>query len=153
MRPNPNTSQIDDRVIAGDVLATSKMLADTCAKYAIESYSPGVRQTMASIYMEKLSGNEKIFRFMENRGWYPVEKADQQSISQIHSKFSATETGYYGAQYGPQPQGVGQETQLGKPFQGQYTQYTGYGGQTGQYPTPATGQTGQYGAQYNQPRY
>lgn len=134
MRPNPNTNRLDDKIIASDVLATTKMLADTCSKYAIDSATPAVRQTLASLYMEGLSSNERVFRFMENRGWYSTSKADQQQISQIQSKFggaSGISQGQYNAQTS-QATPWGAQSGYGTTQAGYGASQTGYGTYTNQ---------------------
>ncbi len=113
MRPNPNQTHLDDRAIANDILGGSKFMAEAYAKSALDSSSPQLRQAFASIYMDNLAHNERIFRLMQQRGWYSVEQADQQQINQLQSKFSMSgqeqygfraQRGQYEPQYGGQQQ-------------------------------------------------
>lgn len=132
MRPNPNTSNLNDKIIANDILIDSRFITEAYAKSAVESSTPSVRQTLASLYMDGLSQNERVFRFMQQRGWYSVEKADQQQVGQLQSKF--TQGG----------QDYGLRTQIGGQYTGQYG---------GQYNVNMPQQTTQWGAPYGVQRY
>lgn len=66
------THQFADKEIAGDILCSIKA---SCMGYmhgVLESQDPSIRQTFMDFQNQCLLDQEKIFRYMQDKGWYKV---------------------------------------------------------------------------------
>lgn len=68
----PTNQQFTDKEIAGDVLSSIKM---NCSQYlhgALEAQDQSIRQTFVDYQNQCLNSQERIFRYMQDKGWYKV---------------------------------------------------------------------------------
>jgi spore coat protein CotF len=64
--------QLSDKEIAGDILSGIKL---SCASYlqaVLESQDQSIRQTFLDYQRQCLDNQEKVFRYMQDHGWYKV---------------------------------------------------------------------------------
>lgn len=81
---------MDDKVIMNTVLSNIKSECDLLLHGSIESTTPNVRAAFKNALNEALDIQNKIYAEMNAKGWYKVQQADQQQISQTKEKYSAT---------------------------------------------------------------
>ena len=68
----PTNQQLTDKDIAGDVLSSIKM---NCSQYlhaVLEAQDQSIRQTFVDYQNQCMSSQERIFRYMQDKGWYKV---------------------------------------------------------------------------------
>lgn len=66
------TQQLSDKEIAGDILSGIRM---NCTNYmygVLESQDQNIRQTFKDYQNQCIDDQEKIFRYMQEQGWYKV---------------------------------------------------------------------------------
>ncbi len=64
--------QLTDKDIAGDVLTGIKMSSKGYMHGVLEAQDQNIRQTFQDYQNQCLDEQEKIFRFMQEQGWYKV---------------------------------------------------------------------------------
>lgn len=130
---------LNDKNLLGDCLVSQKFLAN-CYNHAItESANEQLRRDFMSIYQEEQGNLKAIFDIMARQGWYNIQYASPQDISQVQSQFQQEMAGgqqfqaMAPGQYQMAP-GVQQQQFAG----GQYGQYGGQqlGGQPGNVQQP-----------------
>ncbi len=75
------THQFTDKEIAGDILSSIKT---SCMGYmhgVLESQDPSIRQTFTDFQNQCLHDSEKVFRYMQDKGWYKVPMSHESNIS------------------------------------------------------------------------
>jgi len=83
-----NTQNFGDKEMLTDVLASQKFITDGYNTSANESMTPKLRCDFVNILNEEHQIQSEVFTEMHNRGWYPVEAADQNKINQARQKYS-----------------------------------------------------------------
>jgi len=78
-----------DKEMLTDVLASQKYITDGYNTSANESMTPALRCDFVNILNEEHQIQSEVFTEMHNRGWYPVEAADQNKITQARQKYSS----------------------------------------------------------------
>ena len=73
-----------------DLLSTQKFLTGAYNSYYCEAATGAVKNCLASILQDEHRIQEEIFNEMNNRGWYPLEKAEEAKLNSTKQKFSAT---------------------------------------------------------------
>lgn len=81
---------MDDKTIMENLLMNTKGACDLYMHGAIESPSPNVHQAFSSALNSGISLEDGIYKQMSQKGWYPTEQANQQQISQVKQKYSAS---------------------------------------------------------------
>ncbi len=71
-----------------DLLSSQKFLTGMYNSYCCESATPAVRSALSSILEDEHRIQEEIFREMNNRGFYPLEKAEDNKVESAKQKFS-----------------------------------------------------------------
>ncbi|NLA10835.1 MAG: spore coat protein [Firmicutes bacterium] len=66
------THQLGEKEIAGDILSGFKLNAAGYLQAIMEAQDPEIRQTFIDYQCQCLDSQEKIFRYMQEQGWYKV---------------------------------------------------------------------------------
>ncbi|NMD43305.1 MAG: spore coat protein [Firmicutes bacterium] len=66
------TQQLGEKEIAGDILSGFKLNASGYLHAVMEAQDPSIRQTFQDYQCQCLDSQDKIFRFMQEQGWYKV---------------------------------------------------------------------------------
>lgn len=64
--------QFTDKEIAGDILSGFKLSSSAYLHGVLEAQDQSIRQTFMEYQNECLRSQEKIFRYMQEQGWYKV---------------------------------------------------------------------------------
>ncbi|MCR6544124.1 spore coat protein [Dehalobacterium formicoaceticum] len=75
-----------DKSIASECLLHQKYLADSYTGMARETACDALFTDVLKICQEELQANHQIFNFMNQQGWYQVQNADQNQITQAQSQ-------------------------------------------------------------------
>lgn len=75
-----------------DLLSGQKFLTGAYNSYYCEAATGAVKSCLSSILQDEHRIQEEIFNEMNNRGWYPVEKAEEAKLTSAKQKFSASAT-------------------------------------------------------------
>ncbi len=79
---------MNDQVIMENLLQTTKGACDLYMHGTIESSTQNVHGAFDEALKESLCSQETIYQKMSQRGWYPMQQAEQQKITQLKNKFS-----------------------------------------------------------------
>ena len=83
-------ASFDEEQKLTDLLSTQKFLTGAYNSYYCEAATGEVKSCLSSILQDEHRIQEEIFNEMNNRGWYPVEKAEDTKLNSAKQKFSAT---------------------------------------------------------------
>jgi spore coat protein CotF len=64
--------QLTDKEIAGDILNGTKLSCSNYLQAVLESQDQNIRQTFLDYERQCLESQEKMFRYMQDQGWYKV---------------------------------------------------------------------------------
>lgn len=64
--------QLTDKDIAGDILSGFKLCCSGYMHGVLEAQDQSIRQTFKDYQNQCLDSQEKIFRYMQEQGWYKV---------------------------------------------------------------------------------
>ena len=81
---------MDDRCIMENLLLTTKGAIDLYMHGAVEASTANVRQAFSRAFDEALSMDDTIYQQMTAKGWYQIENAPQQKLTEIKQKFTPT---------------------------------------------------------------
>ena len=70
-----------------DLLSTEKFMTSVYNTYCCEAATPAVKSALCSLLQDEHSLQNELFTEMSNRGWYQVEKAEENKISNARMKF------------------------------------------------------------------
>ena len=87
-----NTCRMDDKEKLTDLLSAEKFASSAYNAYCLEAATPSVRSCLCSLLQDEHRIAEEIFGEMNTRGYYPVEKAEQQKVTAARQKFEKTVT-------------------------------------------------------------
>ena len=79
---------MNDQMIMENILLTTKGACDLYMHGTIESATQNVQQAIDSALSDSLCMQGDIYQKMASKGWYPVQQADQQQISQVKQKYA-----------------------------------------------------------------
>ncbi len=79
---------MDDKCIMENLLLTAKGACDLYMHGSIESPTPHVHQAFTAALNDTLGMQERIYKQMEQKGWYAAQKAPQQQIEQVKQKYT-----------------------------------------------------------------
>ena len=82
----------NDKSIASECLLHQKYLADSYTTMAREAACDALFSDVIKICQEELQANHQIFNFMNQQGWYQVQNADQNQISQAQNQVQKMQT-------------------------------------------------------------
>ena len=85
---NINTTNFGDKEMITDALTSQKMITGNYNTFANECASPALKSDFMNILSDEHQIQHEIFSEMQKRGWYNVEQADQNKISQAKQKYS-----------------------------------------------------------------
>lgn len=75
-----------------DLLTSQKYLTGVYNSYCNEAATSAVRSALTSILADEHRIQEEIFTEMNSRGYYPLEKAEENKISSTKQKFAQKAT-------------------------------------------------------------
>jgi spore coat protein CotF len=87
---NQAASVFTEQQILQDSLMSQKHISEGYNTFAGECVNEQLRSTMLGILNEEHKMQADIFNNLQSHGWYQVEAADQQKITQARQKFQAT---------------------------------------------------------------
>ena len=79
---------MDDKCIMENLLLTAKGACDLYMHGTLEASTPDVHRTFNSALNDTLSMQDKIYKQMEQKGWYTTQKAPQQDMAQVKQKYT-----------------------------------------------------------------
>ena len=79
---------MEDKLIMDNILSTTKGACDLMMHGAIESSTPDVHSAFTQAFNETLSMQNEIYAKMSQKGWYPMQKVEQEKIDAAKQKFS-----------------------------------------------------------------
>lgn len=77
----------DEKQMLGDVLNTQKYVTSVYNSDLLECATPDLKDCFRRIFEEEHSIQEEIFTEMSNRGYYPVEKAQDVKVDAAKQKY------------------------------------------------------------------
>ncbi len=90
---NANQAQpFSDEQRMADLLSSEKYMTSVYNGFCCESATPAVRSCLCSLLQDEHRMQEQLFREMSERGWYPVEKAEEQKLTSARMKFQRNVT-------------------------------------------------------------
>lgn len=87
-----NQCKMNEQEKMNDLLSTQKFLTGAYNSYCNEAATSAVRSTLTSILADEHRIQEEIFNEMSARGYYPLEKAEENKISSTKQKFAQKAT-------------------------------------------------------------
>ncbi len=87
-----NQCQMNEQQKMNDLLTMQKFLTGAYNSYCNEAATSAVRSTLTSILADEHRIQEEIFNEMSARGYYPLEKAEDNKISSAKQKFAQKAT-------------------------------------------------------------
>lgn len=77
-----------DQEMMTDLLLTEKKMSGNYNEYASECVNVQLRDTFVNILSESHKTQTDLFKTAQQRGWYQVEQAPEQKVSQAQQKFT-----------------------------------------------------------------
>jgi spore coat protein CotF len=87
MNSQSKNQQMGDMDIVNDSIASQKLISDTYNTYANECATPNLRNEFLNILQDEHQIQADLFDEMQKRGWYQVQPAEQQKITQAKQKY------------------------------------------------------------------
>ena len=85
-----NYNAFGDKDMATDLLNSEKAMTGKYNTALCESATASVRQTLASILNNEHVLQEELFDTINQKGWYPVPKAEDTKLNEAKTKFENT---------------------------------------------------------------
>lgn len=85
-------ANLTDKEIMASVLNEHKLAASSLTNLILESACPMLRSDAESILTKTFDGQKQVFDIMTQKGWYPVQNANQQEISMAQQKIKNIES-------------------------------------------------------------
>lgn len=79
-------ANLSDKEIMSSILNEHKLSASSLTTLVLESSCPTLRNDVQSILTKTFNGQKQVFDMMSQKGWYPVQNANQQEISVAQQK-------------------------------------------------------------------
>ena len=79
---------MNDQEIMENLLQTTKGVCGLYMHGTIESATQNVHNAFDSALKESLCMQDGIYQKMSQKGWYPVQQAEQQKITTVKNKFA-----------------------------------------------------------------
>ena len=79
---------MDDKCIMENILLTEKGVCDLFLHGTIESSTANVHQAFNTALNDSLCMQDELYKKMAQKGWYPTEQAEEQTIQKVKQKFS-----------------------------------------------------------------
>ena len=87
-----NQCKMNEQQKLNDLLTTQKFLTGAYNSYYCESATTAVKNCLSSILADEHRIQEEIFNEMNSRGYYPLEKAEENKINAAKQKFAQKAT-------------------------------------------------------------
>jgi spore coat protein CotF len=84
---NQQSAKMGDVEIMNDSIASQKLISSNYDTFANECATPNLRDEFLNILKDEHQIQAEIFTEMQKRGWYQIQPADQQQLSQAKQKF------------------------------------------------------------------
>lgn len=81
-------SSFDEKQMLFDVLNSQKHVTAVYNSGVLEAATPAVRNCLMEILTEEFGIQQQIFTELSNRGYYPVEKAQDTKINETREKYA-----------------------------------------------------------------
>ncbi len=79
-------ANLTDKEIMSSILNEHKLSASSLTNLVLESSCQMLRSDVQSILTKTFNGQKQVFDMMSQKGWYPVQNANQQEISMAQQK-------------------------------------------------------------------
>lgn len=80
---------MEDKCIMENLLLTTKGACDLYLHASIESSTPNVHQAFMTALNDNIGMQSRIYKQMEQKGWYTTDTAPQQQVVQVKQKYSS----------------------------------------------------------------
>ncbi len=87
-----NMKKMTEKELMTDLLSSEKFLTGVYNTYCCEAATSTVKSALMSLLQDVHRMQEEIFGEMNSRGWYQLEKAEEQKITSEKQKFSKMAT-------------------------------------------------------------
>ena len=77
-----------DQEMMTDLLLSEKKMSGNYNEYASECVNTQLRDTFVSLLAESHKTQTDLFKTAQQKGWYQVEQAPEQKVSQAQQKFT-----------------------------------------------------------------
>ena len=82
-----NTNAFGEKEMLSDALSSQKLATENYNTFANECSNPAVKSEFMNILNEEHQIQFEVFSELQKRGWYPVQQAEQQKVSQAKQKY------------------------------------------------------------------
>lgn len=82
----PKTSQMNDRDYLNDILETEKNMSTNMAIALNEASNEKLYDELFDIFKDIKNMQRSLYECMFRKGWYTLEKAEEQKITQTYNK-------------------------------------------------------------------
>lgn len=79
---------MEDRLIMDNILTATKSMCDLMMHGTIESSTPDVHNAFSQSLSDCLCMQNEIYAKMTEKGWYPMQQAEQQKIDAAKQKYA-----------------------------------------------------------------
>jgi spore coat protein CotF len=86
--PGQSGSCMGEKEYLNDSIAVQKLICSSYNTYATECTNVNLKNDLLSILQDEQQIQFDLFNVANQKGWYQVEQADQQKITQAKQKFS-----------------------------------------------------------------
>ena len=87
-----NMKKMTEKELMTDLLSSEKFLTGVYNTYCCEAATSTVKSALMSLLQDVHRMQEEIFGEMNSRGWYQLEKAEEQKLNSEKQKFSQMAT-------------------------------------------------------------
>lgn len=85
-------AELTDKEIIASILNERKLAASSLTNLILESSNPTLRNDVKSILTKTFDQQKNVFDIMSQKGWYAVQNANPQDISQAQQKIKGIES-------------------------------------------------------------
>lgn len=85
-------ANLTDKEIMSSILNEHKLAASSLTNLVLESSCQMLRSDAESILTKTFTEQKQVFDMMSQKGWYPVQNANQQEISMAQQKVKNIES-------------------------------------------------------------
>ncbi|MDD3821899.1 MAG: spore coat protein [Bacilli bacterium] len=84
----PSTMEMNAKDILNDILMSEKNITNNYSVALNEMSNEALYQPLLEIFTETQNTQRDLFDLLFKKGWYPLEKADQNKIAQKYNEYS-----------------------------------------------------------------
>jgi len=89
VKQNVKPCEFQDKDRMMDALSSQKFLSGVYNESLNEAYHTPVKNCFSGLLEDTHRTQEELFAVMNERGWYPVEAAEEQKVTAARQKFAA----------------------------------------------------------------